>query len=202
MPTAVRTIKAQIEIDELRERALTRPHQRRGLPSPRPAAIAIAIAVIEVRAGVRSRGHLERFSHYSLWPVWESFAQPALPDPAATAAQPLAVFVQEPTRGLVNASITVRFAGRIEPVSLSLDGARGWWEPVELECLADNPRPSPADLPIAGRTTARERADFPFPRRPTPRPSRLAPSLNQRWPHPDLATEPPEAFDSLGIDLG
>jgi hypothetical protein len=175
--------------------------QRPGLPSPRRAATAIAIEVIEVRAGVRSPRHLERFSHYCLWPVWESFAQPALPDPAATAAQPLAVFVQEPTRGLVNASITVRFAGRIEPIPLSLDGARGWWQLIELECLADNPRPSPADLPIPGRTIAREAADFPFPRRPTARPSRVAPSLNQRWPHPDLTTEP-EAFVSLGVDLG
>jgi Family of unknown function (DUF6459) len=201
LPTTVTTIKAQIEIDELRERAQSRPYQRPRLPSPRPAATAIAIAVIEVRAGVRSPWHLERFSHYTLWPVWESFAQPALSDPAATAALPLAVFIQEPTRGLVNASITVRFAGRIEPVSLSLDGARGWWELVELECLADNPRPSPADLPILGGTTAREPPDFPSPRRPTARPSRIAPSLNQRWRHPDLATEP-DAFDSLGIDLG
>lgn len=94
MSRQVRSIKAHLDVDELRERARVRPRQRLGLPSPRPAAAAIAVTVIEVQAGVRSPWHLERVSHYSLWPVWDRFAGPAPPDPAATAARPLAVLIQ------------------------------------------------------------------------------------------------------------
>ena len=115
LPPQVKIIKAHLEVDELRERRRIRPQQRLALPSPRPAAVAIAVTVIEVQAGVRSPWHLERISHYSLWPLWDRFARPAPPDPAATAARALAVVVQELTPGLVDATVVIQFASTAHP---------------------------------------------------------------------------------------
>ena len=157
MPSQARIIKAHVQVDEQRERARVRPQQRLALPSPRPAAAAIAIAVtvVEVQAGVRSPWHLERVSHYSLWPVWDRFARPAPPDPAATAARPLVVLIQELTPGLVDATVIVQFAGGVEPLALTLDGARGWWELMELECPTDiTPDLSPDGLELATSSQA------------------------------------------------
>ncbi len=201
MPKQARIIKAHLEVDELRERNRTRPRQRRGLPSPRPAAAAIAVTVIEVQAGVRSPWHLERVSHYSLWPVWDRFARPAPSNSAATAARPLAILVQELTPGLVDATVILQFAGTIEPLALALDGARGWWELMELECSSDiTPWPpfEPLDKPVSG---VEEASNGPL-MRPTPAwPASASLSLAGRWESPELgrASDP---FDSPGIDLG
>jgi hypothetical protein len=200
LPRQARLIRACIETEEVQERTRTRPRRRHGLSSPRPAAVAAAITVIEVRAGVRSPWHLERLSHYSLWPVWDTFAQPAASDLTATAAQPLVVLVQEPVPGLVNATVIVRFASRVEPVGLRLDGARGWWELIELECLPDNAPPTPTDLASPAAPIAREHGDAPFLGLSPERSRRLPSARPQRWPHPDLARDL-DSLDTPGVEL-
>jgi hypothetical protein len=197
----VRIIRAQLGVEELRERARVRPRQRLALPSPRPAAAAIAVTVIEVQAGVRSPWQLERVSHYSLWPMWDRFAGPAPPDPAATAARPLVVLVQEHTPGLVDASVIVQFAGTIEPLALRLDGARGRWELMELECPSHVAPDPPAAIPDP-KAAPLERVDDPsVPQRPPGQPSDPLLPRPGRWPYPELgkATDP---SDSPGIDFG
>jgi hypothetical protein len=185
LPRRVRIIKAHLDASEQDERSRARPRQRLGLPSPRPAAAAIAVTVVEVQAGVRSPWQLERVSHYSLWPVWDGFARPAPADPAATAARPLAIFVQEHTPGRVNATVVVEFAGTVEPLALVLDGARGWWELMELECSCDLGPDPPAEIP--GLRAPLRRLDVPaspgkFPGLPTELPLPWA----NRWPGQQL----------------
>lgn len=137
MPNQVRLIKAHLDEEEERERRLTRPHWRSALPSPRPAAAAIAVTVLEVRAGVRPPWHLERVSHYSMWPFWDTFVDAAALDLQAAVARPLTVTLQEHTPGLVDATVVLQLAaGGVEPLSLRLDGARGRWELMELEYSA------------------------------------------------------------------
>jgi hypothetical protein len=201
LPAQARIIKAHLDVDELRERARVRPQQRLALPSPRPAAAAIAVTVIEVRAGVRSPWHLERVSHYSLWPTWDRFARPAPTDPAATAARPLAILIQELTPGLVDATVIVQFAGTIEPLALRLDGARGRWELMELVCSSDISPASAFDLPDQKTSTVEEPSDPPLMRGPPARPAGISLPWAGRWPPPELggATDP---LDSPSIDLG
>ena len=200
MPRQVRSIKAHLDVDELRERARVRPRQRLALPSPRPAAAAIAVTVIEVQAGVRSPWHLERVSHYSLWPIWDHFAGPAPPDPAATAARPLAIYVQEHVPGLVNATAIVRFARTIEPLGLRLDGARGWWELLELECSSDLRLGSSLDRPDRSASALEDPSDRPPIRGVRAPPEGISLPWTGRWPSPELGRAP-DPFDSPGIDL-
>ena len=198
----VTSIKAHVEVEEQHERDRVRPRQRLALPSPRPAAAAIAVTAVEVRAGVRPPWHLERVSHYSLWRLWEQFAQPAPPNPAATAALPLTVLIQEPTPGLVNATVTVRFAGTVEPIALALDGARGWWELMELECSSDLTHRPPFEPPTTTAPPVEELGRPPPPiRRPSAWPAttyRLPPP--SRWPPPELGALS-DPFDGPDIDL-
>jgi Family of unknown function (DUF6459) len=201
LPRQARIIKAHLEVDEFRERNRVRPRQRLALPSPRPAVAAIAITVIEVQAGVRSPWHLERVSHYSLWPVWDHFAGPAPPDPTATAARPLAVVIQELTPGLVDATVIVQFAGAVEPLALTLDGARGWWELMELECPTDIIPGQLLDPPDQTAPTVGQPSDPPLMRGTPARPAGISLPWPGRWPPPELS-RPPDPFDSPGIDLG
>jgi hypothetical protein len=200
LPAQARIIKAHLDVDELRERARARPQQRLALPSPRPAAAAIAVTVIEVRAGVRSPWHLERVSHYSLWPTWDRFARPAPTDPAATAARPLAILIQELTPGLVDATVIVQFAGTIEPLALRLDGARGRWELMELGCssgIPDRPTVIPGLSPAALERVDRTRLSKGLPAQPPD----LSHPWTARWPDPHL-DRAPDPFDGPSIDLG
>jgi hypothetical protein len=201
LPRQARIIKAHLEFDELRERNRVRPRQRQGLPSPRPAAAAIAVTIVEVQAGVRSPLHLERVSHYSLWPTWDHFAQPAPPNPAATAARPLTVLTQELTPGLVNATVIVQFAGAIEPLALTLDGARGWWELMELECPTDVVPDSPTNPPHPTVPTVNEPSHPPLVRGTPARPAAISLPWTERWPRPELSRDL-HPLDSPGIDLG
>ena len=201
MPRRVRIIKAHLDVSEQDERSRARPRQRMGLPSPRPAAAAIAVTVVEVQAGVRSPWQLERVSHYSLWPVWDRFAQPAPADPAATAARPMAIFVQEHTPGLVNATVVVEFAGTVQPLALGLDGARGWWELMELECSSDIALEGSLGSPDRTRWGLKS-PGHPSLLRGTPaEPEGIALPWTERWPSTELSRAP-EPFDAPGIDLG
>jgi hypothetical protein len=133
VPNQMRVIKAQVDDGEALERLHSRPRQRAGLPSPYPAALGAAITALEVRNGVRSPWHLERLSHYSMWPYWDTFACPVPEHVAGAVARPLALTLQEHTPGLVHATVVLEFAGAVEPLGLALDGARGRWELMELE---------------------------------------------------------------------
>ena len=200
MHRQVTSIKAHLEVEEQSERDRVRPRQRLALPSPRRAAAVIAVTAVEVRAGVRPPWHLDRVSHCSLWPCWDHFAQPGPPNPAATAAIPLTVLIQEPTPGLANATVTVRFAGTVEPVALALDGARGWWELMELECSANLTHRPPLEPARPKASFAEEHSRPPIdgpPHRPLP--TKLLPPPS-RWPTPELGrlTDP---FDGPEIDL-
>lgn len=201
MAIRARVIKARIEADELRERDHIRPQQRRALPSPRPAVAAIAITVVEVQAGVRSPWHLERLSHYSLWPVWDHFARPAPADPAATAAHPLTVIIQELTPGLVDATAIVQFAGAVRPLALTLDGARGWWELMELEYPCDSTRERLFDPPDQRARTVEEPTNPPLmPSTPDQPLDFVRPGFVRRpFPEPSRALDP---FDLPGMDIG
>jgi Family of unknown function (DUF6459) len=200
LPRQARIIKARLDVDELRERNRIRPRQRLALPSPRPAVASIAVTVIEVQAGVRSPWHLERVSHYSLWPVWDRFARPASADPAATVARPLAILVQETTPGLVNATVIVQFAGTVEPLALALDGARGWWELMELECSSgltpDPPAAIPGPIAALGRVD-----DPPLPRRLPDPPTELSLPWADRWPGQQLDGDL-DPLEGPSIDFG
>jgi hypothetical protein len=151
LPNQVRIIRAHLDEAEETERLRSRPRQRPTLPSPRPAALSIAVTVLEVRNGVRSPWHLERLSHYTMWPFWDTLADHSTPHQAGTAARPLSLTLQEHTPGLVHATVVLEFAGTVQPISLSLDGAHGRWELIELEyptatTLPRIPPPTP-DLP-------------------------------------------------------
>lgn len=193
MPNQMRVIKAQVDDGEALERLHSRPRQRAGLPSPYPAALGAAITALEVRNGVRSPWHLERLSHYSMWPHWDTFANPSQQHAAGTVARPLALFLQEHTPGLVHATVVLEFAGTVEPLSLALDGARGRWELMELEYPADAlaaiPPPT-RDLPSARSTPTndplrRTRSLDGLPRIPLGLPQRLQPDPAWQCQLPD-----------------
>jgi hypothetical protein len=155
LPIQMRTIKAQLDEGEELERLHSRPLWRARLTLPRPAALAIAVTAMEVRRGVRSPWHLERVSHYSMWPHWDTFpSPPARPHLAGTAARPLAVHLQEHTPGLVHATLVLEFAGTVEPLGLCLDGARGHWELMALEY----PSATPPAIPPPSRDLPSERS--------------------------------------------
>ncbi len=155
MPNQVAIIRAHLDDGEELERLRSRPHRRASLPSPRPAALAIAVTVLEVRKGVRSPWHLERLSHYSMWPSWDTFTGPTPQDLAGAVARPLTLTLQEHTPGLVHATVVLEFAGTVEPLGLALDGARGRWELMELEYSSADPAtipPPTRDLPAGSST--------------------------------------------------
>jgi hypothetical protein len=196
LPNQIRTIKACIDESEQVERQRSRPCRRPTLPSPRPAALAIAVTIMEVRKGVRSPWHLERVSHYSLWPLWDTLAEPTEDHPNGTAARPLRLTLEEHTPGLVHATIVLEYAGTIEPIALALDGAHGRWELIELEYA----RPTPRDIPPLTR-------DLPAaPSGHRPRPARtlngqhdIPLGLPQRL-EPNPAWRP-QLLDTRAIDL-
>jgi hypothetical protein len=197
----MRTIKAHLDEEEELERLHSRPLWRARLTSPRPAALAIAVTAMEVRKGVRSPWHLERVSHYSMWPHWDAFpSPPAVQRLAGTAARPLAAYLQEHTPGLVHATLVLEFAGTVEPLGLCLDGARGHWELMALEY----PSATPPAISRPARDLPSERST------PTIDPFRRTRSLEhalgvplrppQHFQSPDPAW-PRDLPDTLGIDL-
>ncbi len=170
------------------------------LPPPRPAAVTIGVTVLEVRAGLRPPSHLTRLSHHSLWPLWDTFADPAARDPTATTARPLAVALQEHAPGLVDATVVLRLGGRVEPLALLLDGAQGHWELMELEYPSSTGPDLPARILGRSRPPTSRGHDILLPqgsphRRPEipRRPARGAPPPAPAW---DL-----DPLDSPGIDL-
>jgi hypothetical protein len=63
------------------------------------------------------------------------------------------VTVHERGPGLADAAVAVGYAGRVEPLALLVDGARGRWELLALECSTAFAADPPARLlaPPTGR---------------------------------------------------
>jgi hypothetical protein len=133
--------------------------------------------------------------------LWDHFAQPAPPNPAATAARPLAVLTHELTPGLVHATVIVQFAGAVEPLALTLDGARGCWELMELECPTDITSDPPTHPPHPTAPALDQPADPPLIRATAGRPRGISLPRAARWPPPVLSG-PADPFEAPSIDLG
>ncbi len=196
----VRTLKATVDPDEDRWRQACRRQRRRTLPAPAPAAVVTAITILEVRAGMRPARQLEPLCHHSLWPVLQTL--PGLPsgDPIPVVPRPRAVVVREPIPGLVDAAVVIEFGGRPQALGLRLDGARGFWELVELDYATERTRylsasdhgpPAPRAFDAGG----------PLPHRQTPA-RRREPSfdLSQRLRQGNLQRGR-QPLDGLGIEL-
>jgi hypothetical protein len=132
LPYATPPIRAQLDPYEDTERDTLRAAARRRLGSPAKAGAMIALAICEVEAGMRSPLQLERLCHLTLWPkLAEQLRRSG--GPAVTVRSLVRVIAQEYTPGLAEVTVLVRRGGRVVPVAMRLDGAKGHWELVELQ---------------------------------------------------------------------
>ena len=114
------------------ELAQARRTARLRLPDPAPVAIRFTIALLEVEAGWRSAGQLERLCACELWVTLEGRIRRRggpLPHRAAVHV----VFCQEDEPGLADVVTVFVHNGRRLPVSMRLDASRGRWLVTELE---------------------------------------------------------------------
>jgi hypothetical protein len=81
---------------------------------------------------MRSPLQLERVCHLSLWPKLAGRLRRS-GGPAVTVRSLVRVITQEHTPGLAEVTVLVRRGGRVVPVAMRLDGAKGHWELVELQ---------------------------------------------------------------------
>jgi hypothetical protein len=131
LPYATPAITAHLDIWEERERDVLRSTARQQLGSPAQAGARIVLAICEVEAGLRSPLQLEQRCHLTLWPKLSARLRrsggPAVPvgepgpggDPGA-----------RPGAGRGHGAGA---PGRVVPVAMRLDGAKGHWELVELQ---------------------------------------------------------------------
>jgi hypothetical protein len=132
LPYATPAICAQLDIWEERERDTLRSPARRQLGSPAQAGARIALAICEVEAGLRSPLQLEQRCHLTLWPrLSERLRRSG--GPAVPVGSLVRVVAQEHVPGLAEVTVLVRRGGRVVPVAMRLDGAKGRWELVELQ---------------------------------------------------------------------
>ena len=132
LPYATPAIAAQLDIWEERERDTLRSPARQQLGSPTRAGAQIALAICEVEAGLRSPLQLEQSCHLSLWPKLSARLRRS-GGPAVPVGSLVRVVAQEHVPGLAEVTVLVRRAGRVVPVAMRLDGAKGRWELVELQ---------------------------------------------------------------------
>jgi hypothetical protein len=132
LPYATPAITAQVDIWEERERDTLRTRARHQLGSPARAGAMIALAICEVEAGLRSPLQLEQRCHLSLWPKLSARLRRS-GGPAVPVGSLVRVVAQEHVPGLAEVTVLVRRAGRVVPVAMRLDGAKGRWELVELQ---------------------------------------------------------------------
>jgi hypothetical protein len=132
LPYATPAIAAQLDIWEERERDTLRTPARSRLGSPARAGAQIALAIFEVEAGLRSPLQLEQRCHLSLWPKLSARLQRS-GGPAVPVGRLVRVVAQEHVPGLAEVTVLVRRGGRVVPVAMRLDGAKGRWELVELQ---------------------------------------------------------------------
>jgi Family of unknown function (DUF6459) len=132
LPYAIPAICAHLDIWEERERDTLRTRARQQLGSPAQAGARIALAICEVEAGLRSPLQLEQVCHLSLWPKLAERLR-CSGGPAVPVGSLVRVVIQEHTPGLAEVTVLVRRGGRVVPVAMRLDGAKGRWELVELQ---------------------------------------------------------------------
>jgi hypothetical protein len=132
LPYATPAITAQVDPYEERERDTLRTAARRQLGSPARAGARIALAICEVEAGLRSPLQLEQRCHLTLWPKLSARLRRS-GGPAVPVGSLVRVVAQEHVPGLAEVAVLVRRAGRVVPVAMRLDGAKGRWELVELQ---------------------------------------------------------------------
>jgi Family of unknown function (DUF6459) len=132
LPYATPALCAQLDIWEERERDTLRSTVRQQLGSPAKAGARIALAICEVEAGLRSPLQLEQRCHLTLWPKLSKRLRRS-GGPAVPVGSLVRVIAQEHIPGLAEVTVLVRRAGRVVPLAMRLDGAKGRWELVELQ---------------------------------------------------------------------
>ena len=132
LPYATPAICAQLDIWEERERDTYRTRARQQLGSPAQAGARIALAICEVEAGLRSPLQLEPRCHLTLWPKLSPRLRRS-GGPAVPVGSLVRVIAQEHVPGLAEVLVLIRRGGRVVPVAMRLDGAKGRWELVELQ---------------------------------------------------------------------
>ena len=132
LPYATPAITAQLDPYEERERDTLRTPARRQLGSPAQAGARIALAICEVEAGLRSPLQLEELCHWTVWPKLSARLRRS-GGPAVPVGSLVRVVAQEHVPGLAEVTVLVRRSGRVVPVAMRLDGAKGRWELVELQ---------------------------------------------------------------------
>ena len=132
LPYATPAITAQLAPYEERERDPLRPRARQQLGSPAHAGARVALAICEVEAGLRSPLQLEQRCHLTLWPRLSARLRRS-GGPAVPVGSLVRVVAQEHVPGLGEVMVLIRRGGRVVPVAMRLDGAKGGWELVELQ---------------------------------------------------------------------
>jgi hypothetical protein len=132
LPYATPPIAAELDPNEERERDTLRTAARRQLGSPAKAGARIALAICEIEAGLRSPLQLEELRHWTVWPKLSARLRRS-DGPAVPVGSLVRVIAQEHTPGLAEVLVLVRRGGRVVPVAMRLDGAKGRWELVELQ---------------------------------------------------------------------
>jgi hypothetical protein len=132
LPFATPAMAADLDPYEERERDTLRTRARQQLGSSAQAGARIALAICEVEAGLRSPLQLEQRCHLTLWPKLSARLQRS-GGPAVPVGSLVRVIAQEHTPGLAEVTVLIRRAGRVVPVAMRLDGAKGRWELVELQ---------------------------------------------------------------------
>jgi Family of unknown function (DUF6459) len=132
LPFATPAITAKPDPYEERERDTLRTSARQQLGSPAEAGARIALAICEVEAGLRSPLQLEQRCHVTVWPKLSAQLRRS-GGPAVPVGSLVRVITQEHVPGLAEVTVLVRRGGRVVPVAMRLDGAKGRWELVELQ---------------------------------------------------------------------
>jgi hypothetical protein len=132
LPYATPAITAQLDPYEERERDTLRAPARAWLGSPAQAGARLALAICEIEAGLRSPLQLEQRCHLTLWPKLSQRLRRS-GGPAVPVGSLVRVVAQEHVPGLAEVTVLVRRGGRVVPVAMRLDGAKGRWELVELQ---------------------------------------------------------------------
>ncbi|HWD45061.1 MAG TPA: Rv3235 family protein [Actinomycetota bacterium] len=114
-----------------RDLVAKRRRARGKLPSPVAVTRAIALALLEVEAGCRSAGQLERIFAPELWEALEHrIGRRGGPLPSGRSLR--SVVCQEHTPGLADAVAVVHKGDVVRPVALRLDASGGRWRVTEL----------------------------------------------------------------------
>ena len=114
-----------------RDLVAKRRRARGKLPSPVAVTRDLALALLEVEAGCRSAGQLERIFSPELWEALEHrIGRRGGPLPSGRSL--ISVVCQEHTPGLADTVAVVQKGEVVRPVALRLDASGGRWKVTEL----------------------------------------------------------------------